>query len=105
MAATRAGECSPDTYESNPGGNVGTKRRIEIRISIHQTLKVGPANSVTLGWCAQCAAQVEMIELERFAQLDPQTLLESGIQIGADRLHVINPTDGQALVCLRSLME
>lgn len=84
---------------------MGTKRRIEIRISIHQTLKVGPANSVTLAWCTQCAAQVEMIELERLAKLDPQTLQESGIQMDADRLHVANPDGGQALVCLRSLME
>lgn len=82
-----------------------TKRRIEIRISVHQTLKVGSANSVTLGWCAQCAAQVEMIGLARLANLDPQTLQERGIQIDADRVHVTNPTDGQPLVCLRSLME
>ena len=84
---------------------MGRKRRIEIRISVHQTLKIGSPTSVTMGWCARCAALVEMIEMERLHQLDPQMLQASGIQIDAKRLHVTSPTEGPPLVCLRSLMQ
>jgi hypothetical protein len=84
---------------------VGRKRRIEIRISVHQTLKIGSPTSVSRVWCARCAEHVEMIEMERLNQLDPQALQASGIQIDADRLHVTSPTEGPPLVCLRSLMQ
>lgn len=84
---------------------MGRKRRIEIRISTHQTLKIGSPTSVRLVWCARCAAQVEMIEMEQLHQLDPQVLQASGIQIDANRLHVTSPTEGPTLVCLRSLMQ
>ena len=81
---------------------MGRKRRIEIRISTHQTLKIGPSTRIRWGWCARCDAQVEMIEMGLLDLLDPQA---SGFQVDAVRLHVTTPTAGPTLVCLRSLIE
>jgi hypothetical protein len=84
---------------------VGKKRRIEIRIRTRQTLIAERAASITRGWCAECGEQVEMIRMEKAAALNPESLLRSGIQVSAEKIHLIEMADSSLLVCLNSLLE
>jgi hypothetical protein len=81
---------------------VGKKRRIEIRIHTRQVLIVQHAANVTREWCAECGGQADMIRMDK---VNAESLRASGVQVDADKLHVIERTDGFLLVCLNSLME
>lgn len=76
------------------------KKRVEINIEIHQSLKLRLRAGVTLGWCAQCREQTEMVRLK----LPPEAaILHADIpQFETDKLHATEAADGALMVCLQS---
>ena len=76
------------------------KRQVEIKLEIHQSLKLRLRAGVMLGWCPQCGEQTEMVRLK----LPPEAarLQADNPRFETDKLHAIESEAGVLLVCLQS---
>jgi hypothetical protein len=81
---------------------VATKKRIEIKVEIHEVLRVH-RRSVSIGFCRQCGQQVEMLRLKKLDGSSRDALDQSGFNLNADNAHATELEDGSLLICLKSL--
>lgn len=87
---------------------MGTKKRTkitEITVERSEVFVVGPAKKRVFAWCAQCAAETQLVtqaEAAPFAQVTARTIHH---WVEAGRVHVTETAEGLLLVCLNSLFE
>jgi hypothetical protein len=55
-------------------------------------------------WCPQCAAEVEMLALEKAGMISNVQRTELQEWLNSDELHRSQNVDGSALICLNSLL-
>jgi hypothetical protein len=81
--------------------DMARKTTITIETDSFLILRAGTSGRA---WCPRCAAEVEMIALEKAGMIS--NLEHSGLHewLGSDQLHLSQDADGSVLLCLSSLL-
>ena len=78
-------------------------RRTEIRIETERVLLVRSGSRPLLAWCARCGRKVEMLEPRQAVKAGrvSERVIYRWVEEG--KLHFLESSDGELLICLKSL--
>ncbi|MDQ3586540.1 MAG: hypothetical protein M3407_12285 [Acidobacteriota bacterium] len=80
------------------------KRRSETTIELHEVLMIRRTAGLSINWCAECAAEVEMLTPEEAAATAGVGARIIYRRIEAGQLHFTETPDGRLLICFRLLV-
>jgi hypothetical protein len=82
---------------------VKTSKITEMTVETDEVFIIRRAQARIRAWCAECAAEVEMITSEQAIPLMGASLREIACRLEAGQIHFTEMNDGRLLVCVNSL--
>ena len=76
------------------------------RITVEtETLMIVHRAIATLAWCPDCRAEVDAITLDNDSLAEPSTAAQIQEWLSTGKLHLWQPIDGPAQICVTSLLQ
>lgn len=76
------------------------------RITIEtKTLIIVRRAKAALAWCPDCRAEVDVITLDNDRLAEPATAAQIHEWLGTGKLHLLQPPNGPAQICVTSLLQ
>jgi len=85
-------------------GRAAVDKTTRITVETESVLIVRHA-TISLAWCPECRAEVDVITLNCNNPADPAALARLQASPGAGKLHLWQPATGPARVCVPSLLQ